>query len=456
MAAEDLKVIPMTDSPRVTGAGHAPSGEKGRRSKPPPDWLANVTRLNRNFALIYGTDTVFDGDNRMLIRIGALRHAYGKAVKVWLEGVDRKTIFQEQVIFDPRHPQRPWNLFAGLPNEPKAGKCNLILELVDYLVGGNPALRDWVLKWTAYPLKHVGAKMATSIVMRGPQGGGKNMLWECVRDIYGGYGTLITQSEIESQYNDWMSAKLFVIGNEVLSRREKWTLGGKLKNLVTESQVPIQAKYMPARLESNHCNLVFLSNDLLPVPLEEGNRRYMVIDAPRPHPEGATFYRSVAEQMANGGREAFHDYLLNLDLGDFGPHTKPLPTEAFQEALDLSLSPSELFVRRWKAGDIPIMRSGDGEDLVWAGTIDDLYLLFRRWCEKEGERHVDTQTRFARTLTVAGVRKRRMRVRIDGKDRQHRVYWLDERVPDQCEDMEAWLQAECGYANGCAHPVRGY
>jgi putative DNA primase/helicase len=430
-------------------ASPAPGKTGGKRKKAPPDWMTDVIRLADHFALIYGTDTVFDAEDRMLVRVAPLRLAYGAAVKEWLKSPNRKTIRQEDVVFDPRHPERPWNLFGGLPGIPKLGKCNLILDLVDYLTGGNVAMREWVLKWIAYPLQHVGAKMATSIVMRGPQGGGKNMLWECVRDIYGVYGTLITQSELESQYNDWMSAKLFVIGNEVLSRREKWQLGGKLKNLVTEAQVPIQAKYMPSRLESNCCNLVFLSNDLLPVPLEESNRRYLVIDAPHPHPDGKLFYTAVAEQIASGGREAFHDYLLTLPLGDFGPHTKPLPTEAFQEALELSLSPSELFVRRWKAGDLPILQSGDQAVPVWGGAIDDLYEIFRTWCTREGERHVDTQTRFARTLMVAGMRKRRMRLTLTISARQYRVYWWDERVPDGCEDVERWLSAECGYANGC-------
>lgn len=443
------------DAGSSAGAGAALPEGKGKRKKAAPEWMIDVVRLQANFALVYGTDTVFDGEDRMLVRIGPLRLAYGKAVKEWLQSPERKTIRQDDVVFDPRNPDRPWNLFGGLPSKPKPGKCNLILDLVDYLVGGNVAMREWVLKWTAYPLQHVGAKMATSIVMRGPQGGGKNMLWECVRDIYGVYGTLITQSELESQYNDWMSAKLFVIGNEVLSRREKWQLGGKLKNLVTEAQVPIQAKYMPSRLEGNCCNLVFLSNDLLPVPLEESNRRYLVIDAPHPHPDGKEFYTAVADQIRHGGREAFHDYLLNVSLADFGPHTKPLPTEAFQEALELSLSPSELFVRRWKAADMPILQSGDHSRPIWAGAIDDLYAVFRRWCEREGERHVDTQTRFARTLVAGGMRKRRMRIFFDGRERQHQVYWADAQVPDSCEDLEGWLKTECGFANGCAHPVGG-
>jgi hypothetical protein len=432
-----------------------------RREGPPPEWIAHTTRLTRSFALIYGTDTVFDGDERMLIRIGALRHAYGRAVKAWLESPGRKTIKQDDVVFDPKDPKRAWNLFGGLPGEPKPGRHNLILELVDYLCGGNAAVRDWVLNWIAYPLQRVGSKMATAIVMRGPQGGGKNMLWECVRDIYGSYGGMITQTELESQYNDYMSAKLFIIGNEVLSRRERWQLGGKLKNLVTEAQVPIQAKYMPTRLESNCCNLVFLSNDLLPVPLEEGDRRYLVVDAPQPHPDGAAFYTSVAEQIADGGRASFHDYLLNRDLAGFGPHSKPLRTDAFQEALELSLSPSELFARRWKAGELSVMQHEDPfatehSQTIWAGTCEDLYALFRKWCEREGERHVDTQTRFARTLKDKGLERRhKMRLKWDDGKRQHNVYYWPEAVPEACDDLVAWVVAESGYCRGAREKVTG-
>jgi hypothetical protein len=56
---------------------------------------------------------------------------------------------------------------------------------------------------------------------------------------------------------------------------------------------------------------------------------------------------------------------------------------------------------------------------------------------------------------VGGLRKRRIRMRLNIKDRQHQVYWLDERVPDTCDNLERWLEIECGYANGCAHPVGG-
>lgn len=441
--------------------GKAAEASAKRKKGPPPDWLAHVTRLQRSFALIYGTDTVFDGDERMLIRIGALRHAYGRAVKAWLESPGRKTIKQDDVVFDPRNPKRGWNLFGGLPHPPKAGRHNLVLDLVEYLCGGNATIREWVLNWIAYPLQHVGAKMATAIVMRGPQGGGKNMLWECVRDIYGPYGGMITQTELESQYNDYMSAKLFIIGNEVLSRRERWQLGGKLKNLVTEAQVPIQAKYMPTRLEANCCNLVFLSNDLLPVPLEEGDRRYLVIDAPHPHPDGEAFYRSVAEQIADGGRESFHDFLVNRDLAGFGPHSKPVRTEAFQEALELSLSPSELFARRWKAGDLPILQhedqfASDATQTVWAGTCEDLYAVFRKWCEREGERHVDTQTRFARTLKDKGLERRhKMRLKWDDGKRQHNVYYWAEQVPEACDDVVEWVVTEAGYCRGVREKLTG-
>jgi putative DNA primase/helicase len=457
MAAETLNnVVDLPTNPPSSSSSPAPTeGKRKRKSTLAPDVVSHVAHLERNFALVYNSDTAFDSAERVQIRISYMRHAFGKAVRLWLESPARKTIRQDQIVFDPTQPNRPWNLYPGMPTTPKAGDCSKILELLDYLVAGDEALRTWVLRWIAYPLQHPGAKMATAIVMRGPQGGGKNMFFEMVRDIYGHLGTLITQSELESQYNDWCSAKLFVIGNEVLSRREKWQLGGKLKNLVTEPQIPIQAKYMPGRVEANCANLVFLSNDLLPVPLDRDDRRYQVIDAPNPHPDGAAFYRAVAEQIASGGRDAFYAYALELDLGDFGPHTKPIRTEAFYESLDVSLDASGLFIGRWKAKDLAAMQSGDACVHVGAAAIDDLYLIYRRWCEQHGERHADTQTRFARNLSASGYHKRRMRLRLGGRERQETVYWHDDHIPETCADLDAWLAAECGYANGCAYPVGG-
>jgi putative DNA primase/helicase len=88
-----------------------------------------------------------------------------------------------------------------------------------------------VLKWCAYQVQHVGAKMKTAIVMHGPEGTGKNLFWGAMQDIFGRYAALITQAELEDKHNTWLSAKLFLIANEVVTRAEMSHHVGRLKNL---------------------------------------------------------------------------------------------------------------------------------------------------------------------------------------------------------------------------------
>jgi hypothetical protein len=67
------------------------------------------------------------------------------------------------------------NLFNGFGMEPKAGEYNLILELLFHLCGEDQDVFHWVVCWLAYPLQNPGAKMATSIIMHGDEGSGKNL-----------------------------------------------------------------------------------------------------------------------------------------------------------------------------------------------------------------------------------------------------------------------------------------
>lgn len=52
-----------------------------------------VSFLVKHFALVYGTEKVWDGARRMLVRIRHLKTAYGReAVDEWSESLQRKTI----------------------------------------------------------------------------------------------------------------------------------------------------------------------------------------------------------------------------------------------------------------------------------------------------------------------------------------------------------------------------
>ncbi len=225
--------------------------------------------------------------------------------------------------------------------------------------------------------------MKTTLVIHGPQGTGKNMFFEAYMSIFGRYGRVIDQSAIEDKFNDWASRKLFLIADEVVARSDLYHVKNRLKAFITGEWIRINPKNMSAYEERNHVNMVFLSNEAMPVVLEEDDRRHAVIWTPEKLEQ--TFYRAVLEEMRDGGIEALHHYLLHLDLGDFTAGTLPPMTDAKRELIDLSQDSPSRFIKAFEVGDIdgfPSKNSTVGMLLPALST--DMYQLYCLWCQRYG------------------------------------------------------------------------
>jgi putative DNA primase/helicase len=362
--------------------GATPGGE-GRDSELRP--IETIDELLERFALVYGQGgTVFDRQEHCLLSLSDMRDACmsREIHRAWAEHPERDIVRVRNVGFDPAgdDPNIRCNLWAGWPTTPKAGKCDKLLELLRYMCsadGNSQRLYDWVLNWVAYPLQHPGAKMKTTLVLHGPQGTGKNLFFEALMSIYGEYGRVIDQSAIEDKHNDWASRKLFLIADEVVARTELFHVKNKLKAYITGEWIRINPKNIAAYDERNHANMVFLSNEAMPVVLEEDDRRHTVIWTPEKL--AAEFYREVLDEVANGGVAALHDYLLHHDLGEFGPGTLPPFTDAKAELISLGLDSPSRFYYDLTSGEI-------------AGVTprpclsEDLFELYKLWCGRTNVR----------------------------------------------------------------------
>ena len=428
-----------TDDP--AGADATSGGEgKGRKPKEPKSdsFWDTVDMLVREFVLIYGDDTAWDSRNRIIIRVAHMRLAYGSdAVKFWLNNPDRRMVLKEQVVFDPTmrcDPDSSVNLFNGFKMQPKEGGCDKIMELLQFLCNGDAEILAWVLRWLAYPLQNPGAKMRTSIIIHGDEGSGKNLFFENVmRPIYGEYGGVIGNAQIESAFNEWASKKLYLVADEVVTRNELRQLKGKLKAMVTGEQIMINPKGMTERAESNHMNFVFLSNELQPLALDKTDRRYLVLWTP-PKKEEA-WYKGVAHQINHGGIEAFYHYLVHkVPCDGFNEHTKPIENDAKRKLVSLGLSPPERFYREWSAGFLPL-------PFVCCSAMQ-LYAGFCRWCHLNGERFPVTQTMFGRQMdrsAQGGVRRAAVKYELGEEVKQRVVYTVGEK-PDDKATIAQWVE----------------
>ena len=346
--------------------------------------LLSVDEACDRFALIYGgKGTLFDQQEHLLVpKTDVLDIIPDHGWREWKLRQDRKVVRLSEVGFDPACTDKAirCNLWGGWPTEPKAGKCEVLLDLLRYLCSAEQNSADlftWAIRWLAYPIQHPGAKMRTALIFHGPQGTGKNLFFEAIMAIYGEYGRIVGQAEIEDKFNDWASRKLFLIADEVVARQELYHVKNKLKSFVTGEWIRINPKNVAAHDERNHCNVVYLSNETQPLPIEQDDRRHFVIWTPAKL--SANFYQDVRDEINAGGIAALHKHLLDLDLGDFDEHTKPPETQAKRDLIDVGAGNVQRFIKAWLGGDTshPVCPCGSS----------DLYIAYTRWCREDGVRN---------------------------------------------------------------------
>lgn len=440
-------VVRMNDAPSPpNGSASAPAGGGGgsKKGKRGPVDLGTYSRLMESFALIYGTQTAWDDETRRIVPVQALRLAMtSDSVKAWLNSPHRRMVLPEQLQFEPGcELHSPCiNLWDGLAMQPVAGDCAPIIELLHYLCSesaptpeGRAAVCAWVLRWLALPLQRPGTKMRSALVFHGPQGAGKNLMFEIVAAIYGKYALVVGQDQLEDKFNDWASMKLFLIGDEVVARQELWHNKNKLKAFITGATIQINAKMLPLRTEANHCNVVFLSNEHQPLALEPGDRRYMVVWTPPRDDTG--LYKRVADCLSRGGHEAFLHYLLTLPMADLDEYQIPPMTAAKRDLIELGLKPQDRFVREWLSGYLALP--------CQVCSTEQLYRAFKRWAAASGERFPPSQVVFSKGVEKAAAGRLRCKpfklpVAFNGQA-YLRMWLIQDTGPPEGEPAGQWAK----------------
>lgn len=391
-----------------------------------------------NFSLIYGTDTVWDAREHLQMRLSHLRHIVGRGLyKLWDEheerDVKRGLVFEPSGVIPPNH----INLFRGFPLTPGAvGRdgCLKILDHIFNLCGGRDAEFQYLLRWIAYPLQNPGAKMDSSVIMYGAEGPGKSVLWEqVVSRLYGQAAITIGQSQLEDKFTGWQSGRLFALCEEVVSRAERSQHKGQLKHLVTGKYLMINEKNLPLREEQNHVNFVFLSNSTVPLELDMGDRRYLVLYCGYV-PEG-NYFAELFKEINGGGVAEFYRFLLDLDMTGFNEHSRPPMNQDKQNLIDASLPSPVLFLNEWRQGML---------DIPYCSCVkSDLFQEFTRWCERTNEfkkRDRDFVAEIRRhlmegrpDLLLTGMTRKTTRIWITEDDAQHQFAAdFNKRLEDSC------------------------
>lgn len=341
--------------------------------------LDTLAYMLGNYVLVAGTTDIWDLDHGMLMPANALSLMFPAEFKLWKSDPNRRLILSENLVFEPSGAvaNGQINTFRGFQFEADPRPMPALNAHLEMLCSEDTKLMEWVVSWMAHQVQFPGVKLATSIIMHGEPGTGKSMLWECFGKIFDPYFITIDQTMLESDFNSWASRKTFVLAEEVLANRSKSKLKNVIKQMITGGTIQINQKFSRPWTEKCYMNMVFLSNNHLPMLLDEKDRRFLVVRCDNIQPED--YYNNLATEIADNGPARLYHMLKTWDLSGFHAHTKPIMTEAKRELIHYVRDSCKNFIDEWAEGLIP--------ELPYQAALKaDLYTGYVAWCRQTGSR----------------------------------------------------------------------
>ena len=388
------------------------------------------------YFLIYGTKEVWDDVEHTRLPVDTIKLAFPNEYDLWLKSESRTMVKADNIWFDPTHSKQPKNpndiainTFDGLPLNTietdyadAAKMCKPITDLLLHLCEGKSDVFDWVLRWLAIPLQQPGTKLDTALIFHGEvQGAGKSLFFDRIMSrIYGEYAVTLGQGQLESQYNDWVSNKLYALFEEIFSGSDRYSQMGMVKQLITGNTIYISKKFMSGWQQDNFVNAVFLSNNMMPLSLEQNDRRHVVCYPQQKIPE--PILNNVAKALVDTNDKmirAFYTLLMKTDLKGQTAHTPAMMTSSKRQLIRLSQPNWEVFYDDW-------VNDESGVPYVSCLT-DDLYDYYQHWCRKNGERGT-TKTK---VMTYIGRRehKERLRYQVPSQSRAVQATVIAVKMP---------------------------
>ncbi len=222
-------------------------------------------------------------------------------------------------------------------------KVSLAIEHIKFLCNYDQKLYTYLLDWLAFTVQQPHERIPTVPLIISKPGVGKGWLCECMTELLGDKNVNsldMSKFAANNQFNGFMvNCKMVVVHETKASRR----VVEALKSLVTEKALDINIKYGANKKQHIYANMLMFSNHDDAMPLDEGDRRYVVIrhmgDAKSP-----AYYTSLFNWLKGDGINHFFRYLLDRDLSGFDFAAPAIMTKAKIAMIQTARSEDEQIV----------------------------------------------------------------------------------------------------------------
>ena len=295
------------------------------------------------------------------LTIGKKRNSF---ITEWLKDANKRCYDKIDFLPPPLHcPSNVYNLWRGFDIE----KVKLyeytdddlkpFFDLVNVMANNDPKTFDYLIKWNADILQNAGRKTGTAVVLKGAQGTGKNTYAKIQKKLFSQeyyVDTADPKKDIFGDYNNLTTNKLLINFNETESK-DTFANNSRIKDMITEPTENVREKYVKAIVIKSFCRLQFLSNNYIVVKLEDGDRRFVILEVSDEKKGDTDYWDRINNWLDNDFNiRKLYDYLMKIDISTFKWEKERPITQAYLETMD-SCKANELkfldeLLHDWKTG----------------------------------------------------------------------------------------------------------
>jgi len=273
---------------------------------------------------------------------------------------------------------------------PKAGHFPAIEKVLRHICVEDDTYEHF-MKWMAHIIQF-RTKTQTAWIFQGTEGIGKGTLFhKILTPIIGAEQSfIIGQDQTEDQYNSYMRSNmlLFLDEGDIENSKQADKMLARFRTLITDPTVPVRQMRASTVNMPNFTNLIIATNQMLPIRLTDGDRRYNV--APRQNQKliiSDTEYASIEGELMS-----FVGHLKTLSISNVGA-LQVLKSDARADLMELSKTVADTFIAALMAGDLDYMADGLRDTMP---INDSLYVEYAKiiayWMQHASEVvNVDTR-----------------------------------------------------------------